>query len=351
MTENENQIYWDEGKPKGSVNQSGYKKIEFKPSNYLNTRLADGEKTRTTRIRVILTKDNDGKLKVAIPVEVHSLKLNENQNRMGRVSKSEFKSFICLNDSHVDNDGKMECPLCAKKSEIFDEANKISDPMERKAMCKKAYSYDSKTAYIVRCIERGHEDEGVKFWRFNKRDDGAGIFDELMAMYMTYRYPTDKNGNEYFVYDSNGEREVNPEYIMPSDGEWEDIFDYVNGRDIKIVMTQSLTKSEKAPKKTAVKLVVETKQSPLSQDPEQAEAWINDEKDWRDMYRVKSYDFLKIIADDKTPVFDRNLGKFVPFVGKDETDSENPENELKYDLPEIPDPYGDVAESDEELPF
>lgn len=351
MTENDNQVYWDEGKQKTNRNQNQYRKVEFNASNYLNTRLAKGEKSRTTRIRVILTKDNDGRYKAAIPVEVHSLKLSENQNRMKKVSESGFKSFICTNDSHVDDGSGRMCPLCRKMKELFSEANNITDPLERKAMCKKAYSYDSKTAYIVRCVERGHEDEGVKFWRFNKRDDGAGIFDELMAMYMTYRYPTDENGNEYFMYDTDGARKVNPDYIMPSDGEWEDIFDYTNGRDIKIVMTQSLTKADGAPEKTSVKLVVEPKQSPLSQNQEQAEAWINDEKDWRDMYRVKSYDFLSIIADDKTPVFDRNAGTFVPFVTQEELDTDNSEDVLKYNAAETDETVPENTDDEEDLPF
>lgn len=327
MPDDVNNVYFDEGSKKTQYADQK-KKVEFTPTNYLNTRLEKNEKSRKTKIRIILTKDIDGRYKMAIPVEVHSLKLSESQNRMKKVSESGFKSFICLNDSHVVTEDHKGCPLCDKMREIFAEANTITDKLEKKAVCKKAFSYDTKIAYIVRCIERGKEDEGVKFWRFNKRDDGTGIFDELKAMYMTYRYPTDENGEDYMLYDNEGNPYVNEKYTMPADGEWEDIFDYENGRDINIVLSQSLNKADGAPEKTGVKLMVDPKRSPLSQDKEQAEAWINDEKDWRDMYRVKSYDYLKILADEKTPVFNRDLGKFVPFA---DSELELDPTDLRYD--------------------
>ena len=357
MSEDVNNVVWDEGKKK-SQNPYQRKGAEFSPKNYLNTRLEKGEKSRKTKIRIILTKDIDGKYKAAIPVEVHSLKLNENQNRMKKVSESGFKSFICLNDPHVSEDGNNGCPLCDKKYALFKEANAISEPLEHKAMCKQAFSYDTKTAYIVRCIERGKEDEGVKFWRFNKRDDGTGVFDELMAAYITYRYPTDENGEDYMLYDENGSPYINEKYIMPSDGEWENIFDYKEGRDINIVMTQSLNKATGAPDKTGIKLVVDPKKTPLSADERQADEWINDEKDWRDMYRVKSYDFLKLIAEDQTPVYNKATGGFVPYVDQAELDKQeqNIANELKYApteqaTAESTDAEADANSEDEELPF
>lgn len=357
MSNDVNDVVWDEGRKKVQ-NQYPKKGAEFSPTNYLNTRLEKGEKSRKAKIRIILTEDIDGKNKVAIPVEVHSLKLSESQNRMKKVSESGFKSFICLNDPHVAENGSNGCPLCDKKFALFKEANAISDPMEHKAMCKQAFGYDTKTAYIVRCIERGKEDEGVKFWRFNKRDDGTGIFDELMAMYITYRYPTDENGEDYMLYDEKGESYINPKYTMPADGEWENIFDYKNGRDINIVMTQSLNKATGAPDKTGIKLVVDPKRSPLSADEAQAEEWLNDDKDWRDMYRVKSYDFLKLISEDQTPVYNKATGTFVPYVDQSELDRQEQEiaDELKYtptpqEAPTVESIPAENTEDEEELPF
>ena len=97
MPDNVNNVYFDEGAKKTQYSDQR-KKVEFTPTNYLNTRLEKNEKSRKTKIRIILTKDIDGRYKMAIPVEVHSLKLSESQNRMKKVSESGFKSFICLND-------------------------------------------------------------------------------------------------------------------------------------------------------------------------------------------------------------------------------------------------------------
>ena len=156
------------------------------------------------------------------------------------------------------------------------------------------------------------------------------------------------------LYDEDGIPYVNGKYQMPADGEWEDIFDYENGRDINIVLSQSLNKATGAPDKTGIKLVVDPKRTPLSQDKEQAEAWINDEKDWMDMYRVKSYDYLQIIADDKTPVYSKAVGGFVPFADYSEAEADDM-SELKYEASE-PANAADVASEDdnneeEELPF
>ena len=92
---------------------------------------------------------------------------------------------------------------------------------------------------------------------------------------------------------------------------------------------------------------------PLGTD-EQIEAWVNDTKDWRDMYRAKSYDYLKIIADDKTPVFNQSLNKWVPWTDEDEKKKAEQQaaQELKQNT-ETPKPVQPVqtVEDEEELPF
>ena len=193
-------------------------------------------------------------------------------------------------------------------------------------MCYEAYKYKTKTAYVVRCIERGKEQDGVKFWRFNKHDDGSGIFDMLLELFMQYRYPIDVNGNEAFIVNSKGEKERNPNYIAPQDSE--DIFDYVNGRDIIITITQSQKSN-----KVALKVMVDTRQTPLANSEEQYQQFLNDSKDWRDMYRTKSYDYLELIANDKTPIFDKIKGKFVAWVDKS-NEKENLQNDAQKELKE-----------------
>lgn len=326
MTEDVNQdvneLFDDGDGNKSYVSQ--HQKVVFNEKNYLNTRLGDNEQKRTLNIRIILTEDIDGKKKFAIPVNVHSLKLSLNQNKQSKVGKSGYKSFICLNDKHIVTDSDNGCPLCKKKNEIFAEANEITDANEKKAVCKKAYGYDTKTSYIVRCIERGHEDEGIKFWRFNKHDDGSGPFDVIKELCINY-------------YNAG----IN-------------IFDYKNGYDLIITLTKSSNKKNpNAPDKTAIKIMTDVISRPLGSD-EQIKGWVNDTKDWRDMYRAKSYDYLAIIADDKTPVFNQELNKWVPWVDEDEKKKAEYEavQELKKNTETInPVQATNAVEDEEELPF
>lgn len=324
VNQNENELFDDGGGNQPQVQPQQQKKA-FDAKNYLNTRLADNEQKRTVNIRIVLTEDIDGKKKFAIPVNIHSLKLSLNQNRQNKVAKGGYKSFICLNDHHVKDDiGQNGCPLCQKKFKIFEEANSVDDVNVKKAICKQAYSYDTKTSYIVRCIERGKEDEGIKFWRFNKHDDGSGPFDVIKEMWMTYH-----NAG------------IN-------------IFDYQNGIDLILTLTKAPKKNENSPEKTAIKIMADVAAKPLGTD-EQIQMWVNDTKDWKDMYRAKSFDYLALIADDKTPVFDAENKKWVAW--KDVNEQEKAEQEAAQELKEQPKPEPKpapqlvVEEPEEELPF
>jgi hypothetical protein len=324
VNQNENELFDDGGENQPQVQPQQQKKA-FDAKNYLNTRLADNEQKRTVNIRIVLTEDIDGKKKFAIPVNIHSLKLSLNQNRQNKVAKGGYKSFICLNDHHVKDDiGQNGCPLCQKKLKIFEEANSVDDVNEKKAICKQAYSYDTKTSYIVRCIERGKEDEGIKFWRFNKHDDGSGPFDVIKEMWTTYH-----NAG------------IN-------------IFDYQNGIDLILTLTKAPKKNENSPEKTAIKIMADVAAKPLGTD-EQIQMWVNDTKDWKDMYRAKSFDYLALIADDKTPVFDAENKKWVAW--KDVNEQEKAEQEAAKELKEQPKPEPKpapqpvVEEPEEELPF
>ena len=60
--------------------------------------------------------------------------------------------------------------------------------------------------------------------------------------------------------------------------------------------------------------------------------WINDEKKWYDVYTVKSYDYMSIIAMGGIPVYDKELGKYVDkeemIKAKEEAEQKRIENEL-----------------------
>ena len=332
MTEdvNENGLF-DEGRQKPKNNPSKTPKTEFSTDNYLDTRLNDGEDRREIQVRIVLTKDIDDRYKVAIPVEVHSIMLNEKQQRAKTISNGKFKSFICLKDPHLDKHDERGCPLCNRMTEIFAEANELPEKSaERKAVCKQAYKYDSKTAYIVRVIERGHEAEGIKFWRFNKRDDGSGIFDQLLNMYTLRK-----------------KRNI-------------DMFDYKNGYDIILTLTQDPDPTPGAPAKTVISLDADVVATPLAETQEQIDAWVNDPKDWRDMYRSKSYDYLKIVADGESPVWSKEENKFVVWKDPEELKKEEAAivEKAKQALQEQPTstpaqsaPVASEEEVEDDLPF
>ena len=129
----------------------------------------------------------------------------------------------------------------------------------------------------------------------------------------------------------------------------ENIFDYTNGRDIQITLTKKVDTDKNGNKKekTGIMLMVDVKQSPLSTDEEQIDSWVNDEKDWRDMYRSKSPEYLELIANDQTPVYDKAQKKFVPYVPKgknNEAISQEEKQQLKEQAQ-----FEDKP--DEDLPF
>ena len=101
------------------------KKFEFDEKNYLNTRLNKGEVSRQIRVRLLPVSAEDGHSYVTL--HSHTLKVNN------EISKSGFKSFICLNDEHIKDE--RGCPLCDKYKEMMEEANRCKDPVENKAYC------------------------------------------------------------------------------------------------------------------------------------------------------------------------------------------------------------------------
>ena len=136
----------------------------------------------------------------------------------------------------------------------------------------------NKSTYIVRVIDRNKEEQGVKFWRFNKNSKGDGIFDKLVTLFQ----------NRRDSYRENGKGDYN-------------IFDLYNGRDIILTVTRQFDKSGKeiAP---SYQIDAEDFEKPLSQNAEQIEKWVNDPKQWYDAYTARTDDYLSIIAEDKVPI-------------------------------------------------
>ena len=63
--------------------------------------------------------------------------------------------------------------------------------------------------------------------------------------------------------------------------------------------------------KTQINITDDDDKSPLTNNYEQGVAWINDEKRWDEVYTVKSYDYMSIIAQNGTPVFSKEKNTYV----------------------------------------
>lgn len=316
------------------TNANSAKKSEFNIKNYLNTKLDKDENERNVVIRILPVSGDDGNFSVA--VKTHNLKVSH------RIAKSGFKSFLCLNDPQVPGyDPSVKCPLCEKSKQLFDEAKSVRevDANKSKAIFLKACSFKPKTTYIVRVIERGKEDEGVKFWRFNENTQGKGIYDALISLYKQRKSDMAEAGIDKY-----------------------NIFDLDNGRDI--VLNIKRTKRSDGKEGVAIQINDKGINKPLTTDVELGNKWINDVKKWYDAYAAKSAEFLSIVADDLIPWYDKTTGKFVPrteqdFLDFEQRKLENQQNktiaaeaaaELLREAPVLPNPINNI-EDEEDLPF
>lgn len=257
------------------------RKTNFDEKNYLNLKLDDSENKRDVKIRLLPFSASPEHFNgfddfdPFFTILAHSLKVNK------EISRSGFKSFICHNDKNIggDYDG---CPLCEKSKEFYKKANECQNELEKKAFIKAGGQYKAKEMYIVRVIERGHEEDGVKFWRFAAHTDGSGFYDKLME--------------KYKIRDAES---------VEATGEKYNIFDLKNGRDIIITIKRG------ADDKLSYDITEAGFPSPIAKTDEQIMEWVNDEKVWSDMYATKNNDYLQLIADGEIPVFDQNKKKYV----------------------------------------
>lgn len=284
-----------------SPKNSGQKKNDFDAKNYLDTKLADGQDERTITIRILPVSNEDGNFRIA--VKTHNLKVSK------RIAQSGFKSFLCLDDPQVPNyNPDVRCPICEKSQYYFDEAKKCreTDKEKSKKLFLKACSLKNKVTYIVRVIERGKENEGVKFWRFNENTQGKGIYDSLIALYKQRKNDMAEEGIENY-----------------------NIFDLDNGRDI--VLNLKKTERSDGQEGVAIQITDKSINKPLTNDIDQGNEWINDVKRWYNAYTVKSPEYLSIVADDKIPYFDRNLDRFVAKTEEDFLEAEKRKIDAKVE--------------------
>jgi hypothetical protein len=171
-----------------------------------------------------------------------------------------------------------------------------------------ARQYRSRKFYIVKVIDRDHEQDGPKFWRFKHNAKGDGVLDKI--------FPIFKNKG--------------------------DVTEPQKGRDLIISLT--LTKSGTGKEYTSINSVIPEDAGPLHEDENVAKTWLEDELTWSDVYSKKPEDYLEMVAKGETPRWDNDSKKWVSNSSSDETIGTQ-----KVSTPVV-DPQDD-AEVDEDLPF
>jgi hypothetical protein len=247
----------------------------FDVKNYLNTRIPKGE-TEVTRVIRLLPMDLETGNPFAI-VHIHNVKVPQDLVEAG---KKPFKNYICLaKNDNIDHERfGNKCPYCELNQKAYHQSQKETDPVIKKNLIEISCANLSKKAVICRCIERGKEDEGVKFWMFNLRNDKTDPYNQIIKLASLRK--------------ENAERR----------GRTENILDIYEGRDLAITFTEGTA---------APKVVDDGDRSPLSDNEALMKQWIFDEKKWQDVFTCKPYEYLELVAQMKTPWFDRKQNKWV----------------------------------------
>lgn len=299
------------------------KKNQFDERNYLQARLKKDETTKTLIVRLLPFSPNGGTC--FKKVYMHTVKVNKAVS-----PTSGWKSFVCpLHNSDGPHDSSEKCPFCETSKRARDLKLKALDEPSRKMYGDIEFLNHVKEMWIVRCIERGHEEDGVKFWLFNNSKKKDGVYDKIMNLAHIRAESARRKGNEYSIFDVN------------------------NGLDLIITLTRT------ANKKTTIQIVDDGTPSPLTTDFDLGMKWINDEKKWYDVYTYKPYDYMAIIAMGGVPKFDKAKNKYIDISAVDGQQTQVIANDsmesspIRYD--EIANNsnivYDAIDKSEDELPY
>lgn len=286
------------------------KKTQFNEKNYLQARLTNNETSKTLTIRLLPFSPEGGS--PFKKVFMHTVKVNK------EVAPNGWKTFVCpthnKKDGNVMGDG---CPFCETSAKARELKSKSLDEPTKKKYGDVEFLNKVKEMWIVRCIERGHEDDGVKFWLFNSSKKKDGVYDKIMNLARIRSEAAARKGNTYSIFDLN------------------------NGLDLIITLTRT------ADNKTSIQIVDDGFPSPLTEDYELGMSWIQDEKNWYDVYTVKSYDYMTIIAMGGIPVFNKELGKYVDKEEMNKIKEEAEQKRIEDELTEETRDYSEVVNSNE----
>ena len=238
----------------------------FDEKNYLQTRLSPSQTSKEMTIR-LLPFDKEA-TEFFHEVYFHQVRVNE------KVSPSGWKSYPCP----VKNKMGDKCPFCEMAKQASLERNQTLDEVEKKYYTEIIKNNLPKKMYIVRCIERGKEEDGVKFWKFSHSLKKDGVYDKIISIFQMRLAKAQSKGDVYSIFDLN------------------------NGKDLNLVITKDSNG------RNVINITDDDEKTPLTDDIAKGMSWINDEKTWDSVYATKPYDFMKVILDGGVPVYDKENG-------------------------------------------
>jgi hypothetical protein len=253
---------------------------EDRMKKYFTTVLPKGSKGEERRIRILPTKDGSSPF---VEVFFHEVQVDG--------------KWVKLYDPS--QEGKRS-PL----NEVKDALMATGVEADREL----ARNYRSRKFYIVKVIDRDHENDGVKFWRFKHNAKGDGVIDKIFP-----------------IFRNKG-----------------DITDPIKGRDL--ILSLTLTKAGTGKEYTTINSVIPEDAGPLNEDESVSKTWIDDELTWSDVYSKKAEDYLEMVARGEVPRWDSNTNKWVSNSASDEVIASP-----KSTTPVV-DPQ-DSEDVDDDLPF
>jgi hypothetical protein len=257
---------------------------EERMKKYFALILSDKEKTGQRRIRILPTIDGSSPFKEAW---YHEIQVGGQWQKFYDPGKN-------------DNE---RSPL----NEVYEELVSTGKESDKEL----AKQYKSRKFYIVKVIDRDHEEDGPKFWRFKHNYKNEGILDKIIP-----------------IWRQKG-----------------DITDPEKGRDLIIELTKS--KTGKGKEYTTVSTIMYDDPNPVHADAEQMKEWVNDELQWTDVYSKKPVEYLEAIARGETPRWDSDKGGYVYGNATESTVSMGggKSNSTKYEDPQA------NEDVDGDLPF
>lgn len=215
---------------------------------YFAAILLQDEKQGQRRLRILPTKDGSSPFK---EVWYHELQVDG-------------KWYKFYDPGKNDNE---RSPL----NEIYEELMSTGKDSDKQL----ASQYRSRKFYIVKVIDRGNEQDGVKFWRFKHNYKNEGILDKILP-----------------IWKAKG-----------------DITDAEKGRDLIIELKKAKTPQGK--EYTVIQTVMYDDPEMLHKDKEIMSGWVDDELTWNDVYAKKPVEYLEAVAVGETPIWSSELKKYV----------------------------------------